>query len=167
MSLHNEKFYENEAGVYFKSGYPSQWFISHFVIDDVEYNCCEQYMMAQKAVVFEDFESHFRIMNLAEPKEQKSIGRLVKNFDEDKWNAVADEVVYKANLAKFSQNPELRQKLLETNDKIFVECSPYDKIWGNGLNISETLVTPMNEWKGTNRLGKAIMRVRATLQECN
>jgi len=166
MSEHNEKFFENENGVYFKTGYPSQWFGSRFMIDGLEYNCCEQYMMSQKAALFEDFETHAKIMMATEPKEQKSLGRLVKNFDENKWNEVADDIVYRANLAKFSQNPELKQKLLDTTDKIIVECSPYDSIWGNGLNISDTLNTLAENWKGTNRLGKAIMRVRATLREC-
>jgi ribA/ribD-fused uncharacterized protein len=166
MSTHNEKFYENDDGVYFKSGYPSQWFESYFIIDDVKYNCCEQYMMAQKAEVFGDYEAKAKIMLSSEPKEQKLLGRGVKNFDENQWNNIADEVVYRANLAKFSQNPELKQKLLETGDKIFVECSPYDKIWGNGLNITDTLSTPAENWKGTNRLGKAIMKVRKTLHDC-
>jgi hypothetical protein len=77
---------------------------------------------------------------------------------------VADEIVYKANLAKFSQNAELKNKLLATGGKMFVECSPYDRIWGNGLNITDTLKTPMIEWLGTNRLGLAIMKVRNTLR---
>jgi ribA/ribD-fused uncharacterized protein len=166
MSEHNEKFYENETGVYFKSGYPSQWFESKFVIDGVEYNCCEQYMMAQKAKTFEDFETQEKIMLTPVPKEQKVLGRSVKNFDEDKWNAIADEIVYQANLAKFTQNLVLQKALLETDNKIIVECSPYDKIWGNGLNITDTLNTAIENWKGTNRLGKAIMRVRETLQKC-
>ena len=102
-------------------------------------------------------------MNASEPKEQKKLGRLVKNFDEDKWNEVADEIVFQGNLAKYSQNLHLKQMLLATGDKIFVECSPYDTIWGNGLNISDTLITTPDNWKGTNRLGKAIMRVREVL----
>jgi ribA/ribD-fused uncharacterized protein len=93
------------------------------------------------------------------------LGRLVKNFDATVWDKVADEVVYSANLAKFSQNKDLKEKLLATGDKLIVECSPYDKIWGNGMSITETLSTPEEEWKETNRLGKAIMRVRTTLRE--
>jgi ribA/ribD-fused uncharacterized protein len=163
MEAHNEKFFENENGVYFKSLYPSQWFIKSFVIDGITYNCCEQYMMAQKAKFFNDEETEKLIMNATEPKEQKSLGRLVKNFDENEWNIVADEIVFQGNLAKFSQNKELKEKLLATGEKIFVECSPYDKIWGNGLNITDTLNTLPHNWNGTNRLGKAIMKVRDVL----
>jgi len=163
MQEHNEKFFENKYGVYFKSNYPSQWFISSFIIDNITYNCCEQYMMAQKAKFFNDEETFKLIMTATEPKEHKSLGRLVKNFDEIEWNKVADEIVFQANLAKFSQNLELKQKLLRTGNKIIVECSPYDKIWGNGLNITDTLNTIPENWKGTNRLGKALMKVREVL----
>jgi hypothetical protein len=165
MEAHNEKFFENETGVYFKSLYPSQWFIKSFVIDKITYNCCEQYMMAEKARFFKDEETLILIMNATEPKEQKSQGRKVKNFNnDDEWNQVADEIVFKGNLAKFSQNQDLKQLLLSTGDKMFVECSPYDKIWGNGLNITDTLNTTPENWLGTNRLGKAIMRVREVLR---
>ena len=163
MAEHNEKFFENETGVYFKSQYPSQWYISPFIVEGDTYNCCEQYMMAKKADFFNDEKTKVLIMNATEPKEHKSLGRQVKNFDENEWNKVADEIVFQANLAKFSQNPQLKQKLLETKDKIFVECSPYDKIWGNGLNITDTLNTHPDKWLGTNRLGKAIMKVREVL----
>jgi ribA/ribD-fused uncharacterized protein len=164
MTTYNEKFYENDNGVYFKSNYPSQWYESTFIIDGKEYNCCEKYMMEQKALYFNDIEIAEMIMNTNDPKEHKQLGRNVKNFDEYKWNMVADEIVYKANLAKFSQNAELKNKLLATGGKMFVECSPYDRIWGNGLNITDTLKTPMIEWLGTNRLGLAIMKVRNTLR---
>lgn len=163
MTEHNEKFFENDTGVYFKSSYPSQWYISSFTIDDIVYNCCEQYMMSQKARYFNDMETNDLIMKATEPKEHKTLGRQVKNFDEIEWNIVADEIVFKANLAKFSQNPDLKKKLLDTGNKIIVECSPYDKIWGNGLNITDTLKTHPDNWCGTNRLGKAIMRVREVL----
>ena len=163
----DEKFYENEAGVYFKSSYPSQWFLAFFTIDGVLYNCCEQRMMHAKAIYFGDHETAKKIMATSEPKEHKQLGREVKNFNEDDWNDVADDIVYEANLAKFSQNEDLKQTLLATGDKIFVECSPYDKIWGNGLNITDTLKTFAANWKGSNRLGKAIMRVRDTLKKIN
>jgi ribA/ribD-fused uncharacterized protein len=163
---HNEKFLEDADGVYFKSGIYSQWFLDAPFVDSegIEYNCNEQYMMAKKALIFNDKKTYDLIMAAKEPKEQKKLGRSVANFNEDIWNDVADRVVYNANLLKFSQHPELETMLIKTNDKIIVECSPYDKIWGNGMNITDTLKTPMDNWNGTNRLGKAIMRVRETLQ---
>jgi ribA/ribD-fused uncharacterized protein len=165
---HNEKFYEDANGVYFKSGPYSQWFLDAPFIDTegIEYNCNEQYMMAKKAQHFKDYETYNLIMAEKQPKEQKKLGRSVKNFDEDEWNTVADRIVYDANLMKFSQHPELELMLVKTNDKLIVEASPYDKIWGIGLNITDALNTPIDQYPGTNRLGKAIMRVRETLQSC-
>ena len=72
--------------VFFWNGPFSQWYPSKFVIDEVEYNCCEQYMMAKKALLFNDIESHKMIMYSKSPDEQKGFGRRVKGFDKDKWN---------------------------------------------------------------------------------
>jgi ribA/ribD-fused uncharacterized protein len=163
MTTNDEKFFENQSGVYFKSNWPSQWFISDFVLDGFTYNCCEKRMMQQKAIVFGDLETASLILKEFDPKEIKKFGRIVKNFDEERWNEVADDIVFNANLAKFSQNENLKKLLIGTGDKMIVECSPYDSIWGNGLNITDTLNTPESNWKGTNRLGKALMRVRKEL----
>lgn len=160
----NEKFFENENGIYFKSGYPSQWYIAPFTIYDITYNCCEKYMMAEKARFFGDYDIEKLIMLSDDPKEHKQLGRNVKNFDADKWNLVVDNIVYNANYAKFTQNLDLKNKLLASGGKIYVECSPYDAIWGNGMNITDTLNTSMENWRGTNRLGLAIMKVRNTLR---
>ena len=93
----DEKFYENDIGVYFKSEYLSQWYEASFVVDNINYNCCEKYMMYQKAIYFKDYETAEKILNTDEPKEQKKFGRLVKNFDENKWNEVCELIVYTAN----------------------------------------------------------------------
>lgn len=116
--------------------------------------------MHKKALLFGDNETAELIIKATEPSEQKKLGRLVKNFDVNKWNEVADQIVEDANYSKFSQNPDLKQLLINSGTKKFVECAPYDPIWGIGLNITDALNTPESEWKGTNRLGKAIMRAR-------
>lgn len=164
MTNTNEKFFENDDFVLFKSDYPSQWYPSEFIEGGIKFNCCEQFMMYKKAMVFNDIETAELILSENDPKRIKELGRLVKNFDVSTWDTIADDIVFTGNLLKFSQNPELRDKLMATGDKEFVECASYDKIWGNGLNITDTLKTPKNEWLGTNRLGKAIMRARDTIR---
>jgi ribA/ribD-fused uncharacterized protein len=149
--------------VFFWGGTFSQWHPSNFDIDGVNYNCCEQYMMAKKALLFGDRETHRKIMDSKLPKEQKALGRLVKGFDTDKWNEVCREHVYEGNLAKFRQNPKMYQELLATGTKELVEASPFDTIWGIGLSESDKNILERSKWKGTNWLGEALMRVRETL----
>jgi len=91
----------------------------------------------------------------------KVFGRAVKNFDAEKWNAEAFQLVVTGNYHKFSQNTELRAFLVNTNDLIIVEASPFDKVWGIGTSKHET--NPAN-WKGTNLLGFALMEVRDQLK---
>ena len=70
--------------------------------------------------------------------------------------------MYEGNVLKFQQNPELKQKLLDTGDKEFVEASPKDKIWGIGLGekrARETAEHRRTRW-GLNLLGKVLGQVR-------
>ena len=146
--------------IFFWNGIYSQWYPSRFTIDGVEYNCCEQYMMAKKALLFSDNESYKMIMYADNPKDQKSLGRRVKGFNTDKWNLHCKQIVYEANMAKFTQNLDLKRQLLETGDKILVEASPYDTIWGIGMHENDNGIEDPKNWKGTNWLGEAINKVK-------
>jgi ribA/ribD-fused uncharacterized protein len=151
--------------VFFWSGWPSQWYMSPFRIDGVRYNCCEQYMMAEKARLFGDLAAMAKILASKSPREQKALGRRVANFDADRWSAACRDIVYRGNLAKFSQNEDLRAKLLETGSKRIVEASPLDPIWGIGLAADDPRAMDPSQWRGTNWLGEAIMRVRQELRK--
>ncbi len=151
--------------IFFWGGVFSQWCPSKFVIDEVEYNCTEQFMMAKKALLFEDEESYKLIMYADNPRDQKAFGRRVKGFDKDKWEAVCREYVYEGNYAKFTQNPEMCEELFSTGKLEIVEASPEDKIWGIGLHESDSRVHDKSKWEGTNWLGEAIMRVRKQLKD--
>lgn len=159
----DEKFFMNDEYVLFKSGIPSQWYPATFTLDNIEFVNCEQRMMYMKAKTFGDEAAMREVMLTDDPKRHKEIGRSVQNFDPELWAREAYLIVVEANYAKFSQNPELMEFLISTGDRKFVECAPYDKIWGNGLNITQTLQTPVEEWPGTNLLGKAINRVRSII----
>ncbi len=163
MKATNEKI--TDEFVFFWNGIYSQWHPSKFSIAGIEYSSCEQYMMAMKALTFNDQESYEAIMATTSPREQKELGRNVKNFNTDKWNEVCREYVYQGNLAKFTQNPSLKVELLKTEDREIVEASPYDKIWGIGMDVSHRNIEDKSKWLGKNWLGIEIMKVRETINK--
>ena len=150
--------------VFFWNGIYSQWHKAPMTIDGIEYNSCEQYMMHQKALLFDDEEIAELIMQEENPKEQKKFGRMIKGFDKALWDKNCLAIVYEGNLAKFSQNPELKAEMLSTGNKIFVEASPLDHIWGIGLDEDAEGIDDPSYWLGLNLLGQALTLVKNQLR---
>ncbi|EMS72087.1 NADAR family protein [Ruminiclostridium cellobioparum] len=138
----------------------SQWWKSDFIINIDKYCCMEQYMMAEKARLFQDTEVLKKIMDSTDPKQIKELGRKVKNFKDDIWEKKRYSIILNGNYAKFTQNEDIKQFLLQTKNKVLVEASPYDKIWGIGMIADDEKVENPFEWKGQNLLGFALMEVR-------
>lgn len=149
---------------FFWSGPFSQWAMRPMKVAGVEYNCCEQFMMASKARLFKDSHVLAAIMASKDPSHQKQWGRKVRNFDKAAWDNVARDVVFMGNYAKFSQHPDLLKQLKDTGDMTIVEASPHDKIWGIGLHARDPRAKDPSKWLGTNWLGECIMRVRTKLK---
>ena len=80
----------------------SQWTLSPFTVDLVEYNCAEQFMMASKAFLFGDDTVFSAILASDDPREQKRLGRQVRHFDPDLWQSECENIVFHGNFAKFS-----------------------------------------------------------------
>lgn len=120
-------------------------------------------MMYKKALMFGDFGKAAEIMEADHPRKQKAIGREVSGFDKDHWETYCREIVYDANMAKFTQNPDMLDELMFTGDKILVEASPRDSIWGIGLSAEDPLAQSRSTWKGTNWLGQILTQVRDDL----
>ena len=137
-----------------------QWNKKEFIVNRVEYNCAEQYMMAQKALLFRDFDAFAAIMKEESAKNQKAMGRLVKNFDSTIWDMNAKRIVFDGNYAKFTQNEDLQKLLLDTVGTTLVEASPIDKIWGIGLGEDDPRSLNRSEWQGLNWLGEVLVSVR-------
>lgn len=150
--------------VFFWNGIYSQWHKAPMTIDKIEYNSCEQYMMHQKALLFGDEDIAGQIMQETNPKEQKKYGRMIKNFDKALWDKNCLAIVFEGNLAKFSQNPELKAEMLSTGNKIFVEASPLDHIWGIGLEETADNIDDPSYWLGLNLLGHALTLVKNQLR---
>ena len=102
--------------VLFWSGIYSQWYPCQFKDDqEIIYNCAEQYLMYHKALLFNDTEIAEKIILSSSPKEQKALGRSVKNFDFNKWETVCCEIAFKANYYKFTQNKDLLSEIISTD----------------------------------------------------
>lgn len=147
----------------FYGGEFSQWYPSPIVIDGVKYSCAEQFMMAQKARLFGDDLALHAIMSTDDPAQQKRLGRLVRGFDVQSWEAVARDVVMRANIAKFASDLKLRARLLLTEGTVLVEASPTDVIWGVGLAEDDPRVHNRAQWRGRNWLGQVLTDLRDDL----
>jgi ribA/ribD-fused uncharacterized protein len=141
----------------------SQWWGSPFTVEGVVYKTAEHWMMAKKAELFNDAEIYDRIVAAKSPVEAKALGREVKGFKADVWTEKCYQIVVEGNFHKFSQNEELKEFLLQTKDRVIVEASPVDKIWGIGLTGDSDKAENPLLWNGLNLLGFALMEVRDQL----
>jgi ribA/ribD-fused uncharacterized protein len=142
----------------------SQWWRSPFVVDGTQYATAEHYMMAEKARLFGDEGIISAILQAETPKEAKKMGRKISGFDEALWLVHRVVIVTQGNEAKFSQNAALQKFLIGTGDRILVEASPVDAIWGIGLAEDDPKAIVPSQWSGLNLLGFALMDVREQIQ---
>ena len=80
----------------------------------------------------------------------KRLGKKV-NLRED-WNRVKIDVMREVLICKFSQNPELKEKLIATGNEELIEGNNWnDRFWGVCRGV------------GQNHLGKLLMEIRRTI----
>ncbi|NLR57925.1 NADAR family protein [Chitinophaga polysaccharea] len=141
-----------------------QWWKSNFTVDGITYKTAEHWMMAGKARLFNDPVTLEKILQATAPAEVKKLGQQVKNFDQPTWNAHKFDIVVTGNYHKFSQDPALKKFLLNTQERILVEASPMDRIWGIGMAETHEHAENPSLWRGENLLGYALMTVRDQLK---
>jgi hypothetical protein len=142
-----------------------QWQPSYFYVDLDKYCCAEQYIMAEKARLFNDETVEEKIMLSVDPREIKALGKQVKNFNQKTWDKVKLSIVLSGNYYKFTQNKAMLRYLLNTDDQVLVEASPLDRIWGIGLTADSTEAKNPDQWQGQNLLGFALMQLRDDLRK--
>lgn len=143
----------------------SQWYESPFMVGNDIYKTSEHWMMAQKAALFENHQIFDKIISCDKPGEAKELGRRVMGFDESIWKQKRRNIVRLGNIHKFNQNRELGEYLLKTGDRILVEASPVDTVWGVGLAADNEDIQSVYQWQGLNLLGFVLMEVRDFLSE--
>ncbi|WP_454340799.1 NADAR family protein [Streptomyces albogriseolus] len=143
----------------------SQWWPSPFTVDGVEYATAEHWMMAAKARLFGDAEGERRVLAAGHPSEAKKAGRLVRGFDEEIWRRERFGIVVTGSEHKFAAHGGLRSFLLGTGDRVLVEASPVDRVWGIGLAADDEAAADPARWRGPNLLGFALMEARRRLRD--
>lgn len=141
----------------------SQWWPGEFSEDGRVFASTEHYMMAHKAWLFGDEDGAEKILEAGHPGEARRLGREVRGFESEVWEAHRFAIVTRGNVAKFAQHPELRRFLEGTRERILVEASPKDRVWGIGLSADDPGADSPSAWKGLNLLGFALMEARARL----
>lgn len=138
-----------------------QWWFSNFTFRGMRHATAEHAMMYTKAKMFDDQQAMDAIREERQPHAVKAIGRQVLGFDGAKWDAESYELVRDINLEKYRQDKRLLDwlKTLPKNT-VFVEASPFDRIWGIGLaDDGTTDLSNIANWQGMNKLGFAITEV--------
>jgi len=142
----------------------SQWWLADFVVEGVKYRSAEHWMMAEKARLFADDAALNRVLQAKSPAEAKKVGREVRGFAPDVWDDHKYQIVRTGSYHKFGQHKPLADFLLATNDRILVEASPVDPVWGIGLAADSADAEHPANWCGLNLLGFALMEVRDQLR---
>lgn len=157
---------ETDTHIFFWNSFMSNFFnLFPIYFDGFKVRTSEHIFMYLKAKRFNDVDMIYKIVNCESPAEAKKFGRKVKNYDDEIWKKERKNAMYHACLAKFSQNIELKNALLLTEDKILVEASPYDRIWGIGIHYADDDCLDPSNWKGLNLLGEVLMEVREILKK--
>ncbi len=166
-------------GAEFKNNLFSQWYKGNpFTINGRSYVTAEQYMMSEKALLFNDFESYRKIMCEPDPGKCKKLGKGVTPFDGALWDKAAREIVFHGTLGKLQANIDIVAALLDTGNAVLVEASPFDDNYGAGLEEKDllradgTLKVQPWDWhranstkQATNYLGFILMGVRDLFTE--
>ena len=146
------------------NGYLSNWHKAPFTLDGHVYSSTEQYIMYRKCKMFGDDAAAEAVLATDDCAKQQKIGREAKGYVNSIWSGQRQIIALRALTAKFSQNRDLREMLLNTGDSYLVECAHSDRIWACGIRLNDEARHDILKWSGQNLLGFALMEVRDNLK---
>ena len=145
-------------------GFLSNWYPASFELDGLKFCSTEQYIMYRKAVTLGDTEIAEAILATDSMGEQQALGRKVRGYNAFLWEGQRQVAALRGIYAKFSQNEDLKEKLLATGDSWLVECYEKDKVWSCGWGQTDPRRLDTALWSGYSILGSALMEVREMLK---
>ena len=135
-----------------------------FVYNNIEYHSSEQLIQYQKARQFGDIDSATAILSASKALECKCLSKNIANYNHDQWKDVARIRFEEGIMAKFMQNSDLCNYLLNIGSKRIVECCG-DKLWSNGLPLHDfNCLTPCN-WSTQGLLGVILEHIRTSIKD--
>ena len=170
-----QRLFDKDSGKYFFGGKKSPCIFSNMYdcelkLHGLKFTSAEQAMHFGKAVVQCDIMTALLIYQCKTGLLAKALGRCVLkwgvcSFDVALWDKYSWYVVYLCVKAKFTDNVNLRNALLETGRKELLEAAFWDRQWGIGCTAQEALTTKTvpSKW-GSNWLGWVLMEVRDEFQ---
>ena len=129
-------------------------------VDGISYPSVEHYFQAMKAKEFKDDEMVDKVIKAKTGKAVKAMGKKIKNFVKEVWDAKRDEIMRTGVRSKFIQHPELRKQLLETGERQIGEADARNLYWGIGTAESSEKSKHPEKWRGQNKMGKLLMELR-------
>lgn len=125
----------------------SNMYECEITIEDITYPSAENAFVAMKTL---NIHERIKIAGMKPPDAKKYGRKLQLRVD---WNLIKLDLMHQIILAKFSDNPKLKQYLLATGDATIEEGNTWgDDFWG------------VYQGSGRNHLGKIIMQVREELK---
>jgi len=143
----------------------SNFYRQRFEMAGQSFFCSEQAMMYCKAMFFRDYDTAAKIMAVnpdkrKAPFECKMLGREVSPYNDEQWASVRYDVMCKIVYAKFNMDEQTRWHLIRTGNRVLVEASPTDVVWGVGMDVDHPDILDSTCWRGLNLLGNALMWAR-------
>ena len=125
----------------------------------------EQGFQFGKATLFDDNRTASLILHSSNPYEIKQLGQQVSGFDAARWNQGRDKLMKALILAKFSQSASLKKTLCDTGTMHLAEATKGDGHYGIGVALTHPSCLQKTSWKGSNKLGEALMDARRELKK--
>lgn len=142
----------------------SNFFPSTFCINNERFTTVEQYYQSRKALFSHNYHIHKLIMKTENPGHIKRLSKRIRYLNFRAWASVRERIMKTALMAKFSQNPDLKNALVQTKNSLLVECNPLDYHWSCGLSLNHPHVQHPHMHPGKSILGILLMEVRQELQ---
>ena len=108
-----------------------------FVYEHIAYSSSEQAFQHKKARIANDLNMQREIMFNADPVTQKLLGQEIKGLNKEDWNNRKRNIMKDILVSKFTQDPGLRELLLQTGTKKKIaEANARDNYFAIGMPLT-------------------------------